>query len=85
MVPPFHGIVDSAIALSFVELYAQSLGLGAVWCGLALHAALHSPAVYALLEIPEKYTLSSTLLLGVSSGKYQGTVQPEPFSMRVLR
>ncbi|MBQ4492791.1 MAG: nitroreductase family protein [Deltaproteobacteria bacterium] len=82
--PPHHGIVDAAIALTFVDLYAQSLGLGAVWCGLALHAALQIPEVLALLEIPEEYALCYTMLLGVPAVKYARTVQPEPFSMKVL-
>lgn len=85
MAPPHHGIVDAAIALTFVDLYAQSLGLGAVWCGLALHAALRNPEVLALLEIPEQYALCYTMLLGVPAVKYARTVQPEPFSMKIVR
>ena len=85
MAPPHHGIVDAAIALTFVDLYAQSLGLGAVWCGLALHAALRNPEVLAQLEIPEQYALCYTMLLGVPAVKYARTVQPEPFSMKIVR
>lgn len=81
---PFHGIVDAAISLTLIDLYAQSLGLGVVWCGLALHAALHIPKVLALLEIPEEYALCYTMLLGVPAVRYLRTVQPEPFSVKML-
>ncbi|MCR5562070.1 MAG: nitroreductase family protein [Desulfovibrio sp.] len=83
-VPPCHGVVDAAISLTLVDLYAQSLGLGAVWCGLALHAALQIPEVLALLEIPEEYALCYTMLLGVPAVRYPRTVQPEPFRVKIL-
>ena len=84
MEPPFHGLVDASIALTLVDLYAQSLGLGVVWCGLALHAALTIPKVLDLLEIPKAYTLCYTMLLGMPAVKYPRTVQPEPFSIKRL-
>lgn len=84
MAPPHHGIMDAAIALTLVDLYAQSLGLGALWCGLALHMALSNPDVLALLKIPERYTLCYTMLLGIPAVSYLRTVQPEPFSIKML-
>ena len=68
---------DPIIALSYVDLYAQSLGLGTLWCGMAVKAAQDIPEVRACLEIPEGYSLKYIMLLGLPAIKYQRTIQPE--------
>lgn len=75
---------DPIIALSYVDLYAQSLGLGTLWCDIALMSANEIPEVYSLLEIPNNYTLDYILLLGIPSVKYKRTTQPEIFSVKFL-
>ena len=75
---------DPIIALSYIELYAQSLGLGTVWCDMALTLAKTLPEVGALLEIPENYTLNYVLLLGVPAIRYRRAIQPEMFSVKLL-
>lgn len=75
---------DPIISLSYFELYAQSLGLGTVWCDLALTIAQEIPEVRALLEIPENYTLNYIMLLGVPNIKYKRTVQREPAHVKVI-
>ena len=76
--------VDSVIALSYFELYAQSLGLGTTWCGYAFMIAQQIPEMYALLEIPENYTLGYTMLFGMPAVKYQRTTQPDMFKVNIL-
>ncbi|MBQ9406639.1 MAG: nitroreductase family protein [Desulfovibrio sp.] len=76
---------DPIIALSYFELYAQSLGLGTVWCDMALTIANQLPEVYALLEIPSNYTLNYVMLFGVPAIKYTRTIQPEMFAVKLLR
>ncbi len=76
---------DPIIALSYIELYAQSLGLGTVWCDMALTLANSIPEVYSLLEIPDAYRLNYILLLGVPAIKYARTIQPEMFHVSLLR
>ncbi|MBR2180095.1 MAG: nitroreductase family protein [Selenomonadaceae bacterium] len=75
---------DPIIAMSYLELYAQSLGLGTLWCDLALTIAQIFPEVRALLEIPEGYTLNYTMLLGVPNVKYKRTVQREPANVKII-
>ena len=75
---------DPIIAMSYLELYAQSLGLGTVWCDLALTIAQLIPEVRALLEIPEGYTLNYTMLLGVPNVKYKRTVQREKANVKII-
>ena len=76
---------DPIIALSYIELYAQSLGLGTVWCDMALTLANSIPEVYSLLGIPDGYALNYILLLGVPAVRYQRTIQPEMFHVTLLR
>lgn len=76
---------DPIIALSYVDLYAQSLGLGTLWCDMALDTALKIPEVYSILEIPDGYTLSYILMLGLPAVKYHRTIQPEPYKISTIR
>lgn len=76
---------DPIIALSYLDLYAQSLGLGTLWCDFALTVANQIEEVYSLLEIPNNYTLDYILLLGVPAVKYKRATQPEMFSIKLLK
>ncbi|MBQ9407619.1 MAG: nitroreductase family protein [Desulfovibrio sp.] len=76
---------DPIIALSYFELYAQSMGLGTLWCDMAVTIAKQVPDVYALLEIPSQYELNYTILFGLPAISYARTIQPEMFSVKMLR
>ncbi len=69
---------DPTIALSYFELYAQSLGLGTVWCGLA--AAMFSlfPDLGERVGIPAGYRLGYVMLFGPAAVRYPRATQPEP-------
>ena len=82
---PGAEIVDSTIALSYIDLYAQSLALGTTWCGIAFFVLNQFPEIYKLLNIPENYTLSYTMLLGVPNIKYARTPQLDKFSVELLK
>ena len=75
---------DPIISLSYLELYAQSLGLGTLWTDAALTIAQEIPEVRALLEIPEGYDLNYIMLLGVPAVKYQRTVNREPANVKII-
>ena len=77
--------VDPVIALSYIDLYAQSLGLGTLWCGLAYDVAMKVPEMYSLFEIPQGYTLGYVMLLGIPAVKYQRTTKPDAWSIKELR
>lgn len=76
---------DPIIALSFADLYAQSLGLGTLWCDFAVNMANMIPDIYSLLEIPDNYKLDYILLLGVPAINYKRTTQPDRFSFKFLK
>ena len=73
--------IDPTIALSYFELYAQSMNIGTCWCGLAEFCLLVLPELSEYLQIPEKYKASYVMLFGEPDIKYSRTVQPEPFKM----
>lgn len=75
---------DPIIALSYLELYAQSLGMGSMWSHGAVTIVKQNPEVYSLLEIPENYSLSYILLLGIPAVKYKRTVQKEAPSIIII-
>lgn len=75
---------DPIIALSYLELYAFSLGLGALWVDMAVMAFEQLPEARALLELPEDHTLGYVLLLGEPAVQYARTVQKEPSCVKII-
>lgn len=75
---------DPIIPLAYLELYAQSLGLGTLWTDAALTIAREIPEVMKFLTIPEGYSLGYVMLLGVPSIKYQRTVQRESARFTII-
>ncbi len=76
---------DPIIALSYLELYAQHLGLGTCWCGFAEMCLKFFPELSEMLEIPSGYKPVYVMLLGVPAVKYQRTPQPEPFKITEIK
>ena len=73
--------VDPMIALSYFELYAQSMNVGTCWCGLAEFCLLIMPELSDYLKIPKGYKASYVMLFGEPDIKFARTVQPEPFEI----
>ena len=76
---------DSVIALSYIELYANSLGFGTCWCGYAQICMKLFPEFSAILDIPEGYSPIYVMLLGKPAVKYQRNPQPEPYSISEIK
>lgn len=71
--------VDPIIALSYLDLYANSLGIGTLWCGFAEICLQFFPELCEYLEIPKGYKASYVMLFGMPNVKYHRTTQPENF------
>ena len=71
--------VDPIIALSYIELYANSLGLGTCWCGFAQACFKILPKLANMVKIPDNYKPVYVMLLGKPAVKYQRTTLPEDF------
>ena len=72
---------DPIIALSYLELYANSLGLGTCWCGYAEICIKLMPELCEILEIPKGYTPVYAMLVGLPAVKYQRLPQPENYKI----
>lgn len=70
---------DGIIALSYFELYANSLGLGTLWCGFAQYVLKMFPSFCDYLQIPKGYMPIYVMLFGYSNIEYRRTIQPEPY------
>jgi nitroreductase/NAD-dependent dihydropyrimidine dehydrogenase PreA subunit len=68
-------LADGFIALSYMELMAYSMGLGAVWVGFLMYIFNLAPELTKLLNIPEDHEIAYALLLGEPSIKYHRGVQ----------
>lgn len=70
---------DCLIALSYFELYAQSLGVGTVWNGLGKWTfAELLPELCDKLGIPEDHMLGYVMAFGLPEVHYHRTVQRGP-------
>lgn len=73
--------IDPIIALSYFELYAQSLKVGTCWCGFAHICMQLFPELAEQMKVPEGYKVSYVMLFGPSDVKYSRTTQPEDFEI----
>jgi nitroreductase/NAD-dependent dihydropyrimidine dehydrogenase PreA subunit len=71
--------VDPIIALSYIELYAHSFGLGTCWCGFAQACFKLMPKLSKMIDIPSNYKPVYVMLLGYPSVKYPRIPLPEEF------
>ncbi len=77
--------IDPIIALSYFELYAQSLGVGTLWCGFADAAIRMTKSVKSRLNIPKTHKIAYTMLFGYPSRKYARAIQPEKYSYSEIK
>ena len=68
---------DAIIALSYFELYAQSLGVGTCWCGYAQMCMKIFPELSEYLKIPEGYQCEYLMLFGPKLNNYPRATQPK--------
>lgn len=76
--------VDPIIALSYFELYAQSVGVATLWCGFAEACFQIFPELCDELKIPDGYKASYVMMFGPADVKYTRTTQPESFEFTVM-
>ena len=77
--------VDPVIALSYFELYAQSLGLGTLWCGLFIWSLRAMPEFLKRLGVPEGYVPGYAMMFGNTGLNYPRATQPPPVGIHSVR
>lgn len=73
--------IDPVIALSYFELYANSLGIGTCFCGYAAICMKMFPELSIMLDIPKNYIPIYVMLFGKPSVKYQRIAKPEKYEI----
>ncbi len=77
---------DCLIAMSYFELFAQSLGVGTVWCGLAKWAFDDLlPESRIRLGIPPEHVIGYSMLFGKPAVHYTRTVQYPPITVNQFK
>lgn len=77
--------IDPVIALSYFELYANSLGLGTCWCGYAYIVLSLLPELQGQLEIPDTHKLAYVMLFGKPETQYSRCPQPEDYPITIVK
>jgi hypothetical protein len=65
-----NGLVDLTLALSYIDVLAQTMELGTCWAGLLEGALVNSAETRAAMGIPENFTHHYPLMLGYADVKY---------------
>ena len=72
---------DPWIALSYFDLYAQSLGVGTCWCGFAVHAFKWNRELKKRLALPKGYRIGAVMLFGPPAVQYHRATKPVNFNL----
>jgi len=73
--------IDPIIALSYFELYAQSLGLGTLWCGLGYWTLPYCKNIVEMFNIPQNYEIAYVMLFGNPDVHYARSIQPQKYNI----
>ncbi|HSW39074.1 MAG TPA: nitroreductase family protein, partial [Acidobacteriota bacterium] len=65
-----NGFVDLTLALSYLDLFAPSLGLGACWAGLLQGALLNSSEARSAVGMPDGYPHHYPVMLGYPKARH---------------
>ena len=63
-------LIDSSTALSYLDLAANSLGLGTCWAGFVYNMANSFPSVKNAIALPESHSAYGCAMLGYNKFKY---------------
>ena len=72
------GAEDTALALSYLELYAPVLGLGTCWAGYFYSAVNAYPPLFEALRLPAKHKAFGAMMVGYPKFRYQRLVPRKP-------
>ena len=72
------GAEDTALALSYLELYAQVLGLGTCWAGYFYMAVNAYPLLFEALKLPAKHKAFGAVMVGYPKFRYHRLAPRKP-------
>jgi len=78
-------VQDCLIAMTTFELFAQTMGVGTLWDGLAKWAICDlMPEFRSRLEVPEDHTIGYVMVFGKPAVHYARTAQREPAGVHIV-
>jgi nitroreductase/NAD-dependent dihydropyrimidine dehydrogenase PreA subunit len=72
------GAEDTALALSYLELYAPVLGLGTCWAGYFYSAVNAYPPLFEALKLPAKHKAFGAMMVGYPTFRYPRLAPRKP-------
>lgn len=77
----YNGRENSILSLSYLELYAPSLGLGSCWAGVfEICARSENSPMYEIFNIPEKKKITGVVMVGYPKYSYKRFTDRQPLS-----
>jgi len=77
----YNGRENSMISLSYLELYAPSLGLGSCWAGVfEICARSDNSPMYKIFNIPEKKKITGAVMVGYPKYSYKKFTERQSLS-----
>lgn len=74
-----NGRENSILSLSYLELYAPSLGLGSCWAGLfEICARSDNSPMYKIFNIPEKKKITGVVMVGYPKNSFKRFTERQP-------
>ncbi len=76
-----NGRENSVLSLSYLELYAPSLGLGSCWAGVfEICARSDNSPMYKIFNIPEKKKITGVVMVGYPKYSFKRFTERQPLS-----
>ncbi len=77
-------VIDSTIAISYLELVLNSMGIGTCWVGYMSMAANFDTSINKYLGIPEENIVTGAILLGYPKLKFPRSVMRKNITLQTI-
>lgn len=75
---------DTGLASSYMELMAESLGLGVLYSGFFVACSKINPKIKAMLKLPKGHSVVTCMIFGYPDVKYHRIVPRKPLQIKEL-
>lgn len=80
-----NGRENTILSISYLELFASTLGLGSAWAGLFEMCAFSNyPPLLDLLKIPEHKSITGAVMVGYPKYSFKRLVDRNPLNVTIL-